>query len=89
MGRTRVRWGRVAALLVAAAVPLGAGRALASSTHDAPAVRTYVVRPGDTLWTIAARIAGPTADPRPVVDGLEQANRVTGVIVPGQTLRLP
>ena len=49
-----------------------------------------MVRAGDTLWSIAARIAGPQADPRPVVDELVQANHVsTGVIVPGETLRLP
>jgi hypothetical protein len=34
---------------------------------------TYVVRPGDTLWSIAAAIA-PESDPRPVVDALRDAN---------------
>jgi Tfp pilus assembly protein FimV len=34
---------------------------------------TYVVRPGDTLWSIAAAIA-PDSDPRPVVDALRDAN---------------
>ena len=48
-----------------------------------------MVRPGDTLWSIASRIAGPQADPRPVVDDLQQANHVMGAIVPGETLRLP
>jgi hypothetical protein len=39
-----------------------------------PAVgQTYVVKPGDTLWSIAAVIA-PDADPRPVVDALRNAN---------------
>jgi hypothetical protein len=39
-----------------------------------PAVgQTYVVKPGDTLWSIAAAIA-PDADPRPVVDALREAN---------------
>ena len=33
----------------------------------------YVVRPGDTLWTIAAEIA-PDDDPRAVVDALREAN---------------
>ena len=89
MKRTRVRWNRVAALVLAAAVPLGAGTALASSGHAARPGRTYVVRPGDTLWAIAVRIAGPQADPRPVVDQLAEANHVGGVIVPGETLRLP
>jgi len=33
----------------------------------------YVVQPGDTLWSIAARIA-PDEDPRVVVDALRAAN---------------
>ena len=33
-------------------------------------VHLYVVEPGDTLWGIASRVAGPAADPRPVVDAL-------------------
>lgn len=33
----------------------------------------YVVQPGDTLWTIAERLA-PGDDPRPVVDALRAAN---------------
>ena len=76
-------------LALAVAVPFGAKAAAASAGHDAHPVRTYVVRPGDTLWGLAARIAGPQGDPRPVVDELEQTNHVTGAIVPGQTLRLP
>jgi Tfp pilus assembly protein FimV len=35
--------------------------------------RTYVVQPGDTLWSIAAAVA-PDSDPRPVVDALREAN---------------
>jgi nucleoid-associated protein YgaU len=39
-----------------------------------PAVgQTYVVKPGDTLWSIAVAIA-PDTDPRPVVDALREAN---------------
>jgi LysM domain len=43
---------------------------------DAPtplAGHTYVVQPGDTLWSIARTIA-PDRDPRPVVDALRRAN---------------
>jgi Tfp pilus assembly protein FimV len=32
-----------------------------------------VVKPGDTLWSIAAAIA-PDSDPRPVVDALREQN---------------
>jgi Tfp pilus assembly protein FimV len=79
----------VGALALAVALPFGAKVAAASSGHNPRPTRTYVVRSGDTLWRIAARMAGPHADPRPVVDQIEQVNHTDGVIVPGQTLRLP
>lgn len=76
----------MAVALIAAAAT--AGRALLDAATsvgpssprpvDAPASsppvgQTYVVKPGDTLWSIAAAIA-PDADPRPVVDALREAN---------------
>jgi Tfp pilus assembly protein FimV len=97
MARTRVRWGRVGALLAGAGVALtvAASAAQAGGQQDrvdrpqSPAVRTYVVRPGDTLWGIASRLAGPEADPRPVVDALAAANRVDGQLAVGARLVLP
>jgi Tfp pilus assembly protein FimV len=54
------------------------------------AARTYVVRPGDTLWRIAAGLVGARQDPRPMITRLVRLNHVEdGVIVPGQRLRLP
>jgi len=81
----------VAALSLVLALPFGA-RVVAAGAAGGPrpaAVRTYLVRPGDTLWTIAARVSGPAADLRPVVDRIQQMNRGTSVIFPGETLRLP
>jgi nucleoid-associated protein YgaU len=48
----------------------------------------YVVRAGDTLWSIAAgHYAG---DPRAAVWRLEERNHLPGALVqPGQRLRLP
>jgi nucleoid-associated protein YgaU len=48
----------------------------------------YLVKPADTLWSIAqARYAG---DPRGAILRVEQANHLGGpLIVPGQTLLLP
>jgi Tfp pilus assembly protein FimV len=49
-----------------------------------PQVETVVVEPGDTLWSIAQRLA-PGSDPRDVVDALVQA-RGTTALLPGETL---
>ena len=43
-----------------------------------------VVRPGDSLWSVAARLA-PGDDPRPVVDALAAARHGT-ILVPGETI---
>ena len=64
-----------------------AGAALGSSTLAAPERRPAVVdhttvRPGDSLWSVAQRLA-PGEDPRPVVDALEQA-RHGAVLTPGE-----
>jgi nucleoid-associated protein YgaU len=49
----------------------------------------YVVRTGDTLWSIALRVS-PGEDPRPVVDAISAANSIeAGSLVPGQTLVIP
>ena len=51
--------------------------------------RTYVVHPGDTLWSISARLE-PSTDPRIVVDAITSANGVEpGALVPGQQLSIP
>jgi hypothetical protein len=69
-------------LLVAPGLAMGDG-------PDRPAQRiTYVVEPGDTLWSIARRVA-PGRDPRPVVDGLIRANDLRAGLQAGQELSIP
>lgn len=48
---------------------------------------TYVVRSGDTLWTIARRIQ-PTGDVRPLVDALA-ATRDGRPLQPGERIAVP
>jgi Tfp pilus assembly protein FimV len=56
---------------------------------ERPAPRVhYVVQPGDTLWSIARRVA-PGRDPRPVVDALVESNDLRGGLQPGQELAVP
>ncbi len=54
-----------------------------------PAVRHHTVRSGETIWSIAVRLAGER-DPRPTVDRLIALNDLSGAtITPGQRLTLP
>ena len=81
------------ALLAALALPLSGtgGRPLATS---GPALAgtiaphtSYIVQPGDTLWSIALRV-DPGGDPRPVVARLEA--QVGGDVVhPGERVVVP
>src|SRR6266542_2848662 len=78
--RTRVRRRRltvtVSLSLVAAAWAGPAVRALGSPEAPARVSRvSYVVREGDTLWTISRELA-PQSDPRPVVDLISAMNGV-------------
>jgi LysM repeat protein len=72
-------------LLVVAALAVGI---VAHTSHGAGPERTYVVKPADTLWSIAAR--SYAGDPREGVWELEQRNHLrTATLRPGQKLVLP
>jgi LysM repeat protein len=78
-------------LLVAGlAIGLGflGGRA---SAGPAPAAsRVVVVHRGDTVWGIARNVVGPSADPRPMVQELIDANHLQGgIITLGERLVVP
>jgi LysM domain len=85
-------------LVAAAAVTLiwmaGAGGALASGPGQPPraayqGMTQVVVRPGQTLWTIAAS-AEPSADPRVVVQEIVQVNALSGTVIhTGELLWVP
>ena len=84
---------------VAVGVVLGAPVAGALGRHPLPAEakvlpaerweQVYVVRAGDTVWSIADDAAGG-ADPRAVVNAIAVRNGIdVGTVVPGQALVIP
>ena len=61
---------------------------LPHTSNGAGRERVYVVRPTDTLWSIASSHYG--GDPRAAVWKLEQRNGLRGTLVhPGERLVLP
>jgi nucleoid-associated protein YgaU len=76
---------RVLALALLVAV---AWAVVARASSAAGAERAYTVRPGDTLWSIAAQRYG--GDPRRGIWRIEQRNGLSaGTVRAGQTLVLP
>jgi LysM domain len=72
----------IAAVTVTVVQVSGGGLELAGAS-------TFVVQPGDTLWSIALSTS-PEEDPRGVVDAIVVLNDLEGVgLVPGQVLELP
>jgi hypothetical protein len=62
------------------------GASLAAVRHD---LRPVIVRPGQSLWTIATQ-AAPTADPRSVIQEIIDINALGGTAIqPGQRLWVP
>ena len=78
-------FGKLVIVLVLAALAVGLG---ARSSHGAGPERTYVVKPTDTLWSIATRTYA--GDVREGVWKLEQRNRLRSTtLTPGQVLQIP
>ena len=90
MSRTHVRRRLLAIVPLLLAIGLAwvvpSGGAAAGPAHVGS--KRYVVRPGDTLWSIARRIHD--GDPRALVDAIQAANGTDpGALVPGQVLLIP
>ena len=78
-------FGKLAIVLILAALAVGLA---ARSSHGAGPERTYVVKPTDTLWSIAAHTYA--GDAREGVWRLEQRNHLSSeTLHPGQKLILP
>lgn len=90
----RVRWARVAALLVAVAAMtwvLAGLTATTSAAEDPPAPPVAVViQPGDTLWDLARTHAPAGMATLEYVALVEDLNDVrAGLLLPGHVLELP
>ena len=100
MSRTDVRRRRrllgsfltvVLAVLMAAPVATALGRHGSPAHGGAPVPNemVYVVRSGDTVWSIAERMTAG-GDPTPLVDAIAARNGMAvGDIVPGQSIVIP
>jgi hypothetical protein len=74
-------------IIVLVLVALAVGM-VARTSHGAGPERSYVVKPSDTLWSIA--LASYAGDTREGVWKLEQRNHLRSAMLrPGQTLVLP
>jgi hypothetical protein len=74
--------GVVLALVLLPSAPTGP----AAGRDAGPASSSVVVQPGDSLWSIATRVA-PKADPRATVQRLIDRNHLAGLaITPGEVL---
>ena len=92
--RATYRRRRIVAVVLALGIVVAVGKAGVAlggaplvTPERPPASSTltsFVVRPGDSLWTIAQRIA-PGADPRPIVDALTR-DRGSAPLRPGETI---
>jgi LysM repeat protein len=60
----------------------------ARQSHGAGHEQVYLVKPGDTLWSVAASHYG--GDPRDAIWRLQDRNHLSGTLLrPGQKLVLP
>lgn len=81
----------MAMLAISAFSLFGLATASAKASNDSSNSSTtqIVVAPGETLWTIAARI-NPENDPRAVIEDIKALNVIEGVnVYAGQVLLIP
>ncbi|HVS69410.1 MAG TPA: LysM peptidoglycan-binding domain-containing protein [Mycobacteriales bacterium] len=73
--------------ILVAGFTLGRSSQASAGTHHPR--HTVTVQAGDTLWSVAARVA-PHADPRTVVAEISSINKLSDAVVyPGERLVVP
>lgn len=78
----------LAALSAMVTVPALSGMRLYAATPQQYA--SVVVRPGDSLWSIASAHTSAANDVQDTIDQITQVNHLSGsTLVPGQRLRVP
>ena len=78
-------FGKLLILVCVAALAVGLA---AHGSNGAGPKRTYLVKPGDTLWTVAEHTY--SGDPRQGVWEIQQRNHLaSATIVPGEKLLVP
>jgi hypothetical protein len=76
-------------LLVIAGFTLGRGSSLAVSGAHRSTHHSVVVQPGETMWSVAVRVA-PHVDPRLVVADIQALNHLSSAgVEPGEQLLVP
>jgi nucleoid-associated protein YgaU len=84
--------GRLALVIAAVLITVWAGVCVADAASNSPTYseHTYVVRAGDTLWSVASRSYSGSHNPRQLVFLIEQRNHLANAdIRPGEVLILP
>lgn len=79
----------LAVALAACAAVVGLGALSGAVEPSVPSETTVVrVKPGESLWELAGRVA-PGADASAVVERIRELNGVDGAVEPGQPLTVP
>ncbi|MEO6913246.1 MAG: LysM peptidoglycan-binding domain-containing protein [Candidatus Baltobacteraceae bacterium] len=80
-------------IIALASLSLMVSLPMLSGTLHAAGVQHFTnitVRPGDTLWSIAARHAGEAGDVQATIDRISEANHLSAAeLQPGEHLRIP
>lgn len=88
VGRRRAAAGLVI-VAVSVVMLFAGGPASVAPAGSRKAPRAVVVQPGQTLWSLAERYAGPGVDPRAYVDAILAYNDLAGPPEAGVRIRLP